>query len=72
VARIAESQKVLDLFDNCGEGAKFHFSELKTIIKKVGSARVALAYCFQQIESGHRRALYAAILRKYRFDPDKT
>ena len=33
---------------------------------------IALAYCFSQIENGHRRLLYVGIVRKYRLHPELT
>ena len=72
MARVSESQKVVQKFNNCGGGVQFWFEHVPEIIAKLDNSGIALAYCFQQIESGHRRALYAGLLRKYRLDPAKT
>jgi hypothetical protein len=72
MGRPSGSQNVLDKFLACGDGVKFWFEDIPEIVGKLNNSGIALAYCFQKIESGHRRALYAGLLRKYRFDPDKT
>jgi hypothetical protein len=72
MGRPTGSQRVLDKFLVCGDGVKFWFEDIPDIVGKLNNSGIALAYCFQKIESGHRRALYAGLLRKYRFDPDKT
>lgn len=72
MVKVSEKEKVLSLFEKCGEGVKYYFGAIPDVINKLGMPEIALAYCFQQIESGHRRVLYAGILRKYRLDPEAT
>jgi hypothetical protein len=72
MVRVSEKQKVQATFDNCGDSVKYYFGYIPEIIDKLGIAAIALAYCFQQIESGHRRALYAGLVRKYRFNTEAT
>jgi hypothetical protein len=72
MVKISEKQKVLKAFEGCGEEVKYYFGYIPDIINKLGIPAIALAYCFQQIESGHRRALYAGLVRKYRFDTETT
>ena len=49
----------------------FHFNHLPDIVEKLGSLPdVALAYCFSALEFGHRRILYAGLMRKYRLNSE--
>lgn len=51
----------------------FHFDHLPNIVEKLGELPdVALAYCFSKLEFGHRRILYAGLMRKYRLDSEKS
>jgi hypothetical protein len=52
---------------------KHTFEHVGDIVEKLGKIpAITLAYCFSQIENGHRRLLYAGIVRKYRLDPELT
>jgi hypothetical protein len=72
MVKISEKERLIRNFNKCGEGVKYYFAYIPDIIEKLEIPAIALAYCFQQIESGHRRALYAGLVRKYRFDTEAT
>jgi len=69
-ATIPSVRKAIGEFD---PDLKHTFEHIEDIVNKIGSLpAIALAYCFSQIENGHRRLLYAGIVRKYRLDPELT
>lgn len=70
--RVSICEKILSDFNKSDEGVQYWFDAMPTIVKKLDLPAVALGYAFQQIEAGHRRTLYAGIMRKYRTDPDLT
>jgi len=69
-ATIPAVRKAIGEFD---KDLKHTFEHVEDIVDKLGTVpEIALAYCFSKIENGHRRLLYAGILRKYRLDPILT
>jgi hypothetical protein len=70
MTRISNAQKVLNEFGKCDRGVQNYFWMLSDLLLKVSKPGPALAYCFQQIEAGHRVTLYALLLRKYRTKSD--
>jgi hypothetical protein len=69
-ATIPAVKKAIHKFDDDLEHTFEHIEDIVT--KLEGVPQIALAYCFSQIENGHRRLLYAGIVRKYRLHPEMT